>query len=325
MRIVQERVSIRVPASALLFNSDFSSVAIGLDLWDEISAKLTTGASKAILLGQGSANLAKDATHQIIQVMLRTLEQLGQPAVGIELVCRNNIPRGIGLGDAEADVLAGILLVRALLGTPAEFDDLLVRDLAAKFAVQPARFAAAFAGGAQIAWSDKDGKMKTAALNLAQLHTLALIIPREMHRTNRINHNENRHSLPVLSPIKEAAAALETPISSLSIPDSQLRATVPASAAPLLLYALEHRPSVLRDVAFAARQAAIDGRTEKVAETQIQDAARLAQLLDALQAAGWPALGLAQSAAIIVFAPLQGAMQADLVAAGFSVISVQTA
>ena len=310
MRIVQERVSIRVPASALLFNSDFSSVAISLDLWDEISATLTTGASKVVLLGQGSADLPKDATHRTIQVMLRTLGYLGQPAVGIELVCRNNIPRGIGLGDVEADVLAGILLVRALLGAPTEFDDLLVRDLAAKFAVQPARFAAAFAGGAQIAWSDKDGKMKTSALNLAQLHNLTLIIPSENNGFNRLKRSENRRSLPAVSP--------------LVVPD-QLQGTVPANAAPLLLYALEHRPSFLRDIAFAARQAAVDGQTRKVAETQTQDLAQLAQLLDALQAAGWPAFGVAQSTAIVVFAPLQGAMQADLAAAGFSVISVQTA
>lgn len=288
MRIVNERASVRVPASALLFNSEFSSIAISLDLWDEISATLTTGASKAVLLGQGSSDLPKDATHPIIQVMLRVLAHLGQPGVGIELVCRNNIPRGIGLGNSEADVLAGILLVRALLGMPTEFDDLLIEELAAEFSVQPARFTAAFAGGAQIAWLRKGDVAKTAPLHLSELLHLNLIFPNQ------------QQVQPVMHPVQ---------------------ATVPAGASALLIYALAHCPLALRDVAQAAHSAVQGAQIELAAS----DKTGLNQLLDALQRAGWPALGISDSAAIIVFAQLQGTMQADFTAAGCSVIPLKAA
>ncbi|XCB30691.1 hypothetical protein RQN30_04750 [Arcanobacterium hippocoleae] len=147
MRIVAERASVRVPASALLYNSAFSGLALSLDFWDETAVTLTTGAAKALILGQGSNELPKDANHLVIKVMMYTLEHLGLPAAGIELVARNNIPRGLGLGEREAEVLAGLLLVKSLLGNPNDFTAAQLARLAADFDVDGSRLAAALTGG----------------------------------------------------------------------------------------------------------------------------------------------------------------------------------
>ncbi|XCB30690.1 hypothetical protein RQN30_04745 [Arcanobacterium hippocoleae] len=94
---------------------------------------------------------------------------------------------------------------------------------------------------------------------------------------------------------------------------------VPDDAAGLLCYALEHRPLLLREV---SRAAFLEWGSElcKLAETS-----HIANLLFSLQKAGWPALGVQNGSAILVFAELRGKMPENLTAAGFTVQPIQIA
>ena len=76
MRIVNDTARVRVPASSGNLGPGFDSMGMAHDVWDEVSATLTTGASKVIVVGEGHDTLPKDETHLIIRVMRETFERV---------------------------------------------------------------------------------------------------------------------------------------------------------------------------------------------------------------------------------------------------------
>lgn len=49
--------------------------------------------------------------------MRETMDRFGLPQAGIELVCRNSIQQGKGLGSSAAAIVAGLMLVAGLTGS----------------------------------------------------------------------------------------------------------------------------------------------------------------------------------------------------------------
>lgn len=90
MRLAHDHARVRVPATSGNLGPGFDCLGMAHDVWDEVSATLTTGATRVMILGEGSKELPHDESHLIVRVMRETLEWLGLPCGGIDLVCRKN-------------------------------------------------------------------------------------------------------------------------------------------------------------------------------------------------------------------------------------------
>ncbi|QOQ39249.1 homoserine kinase [Trueperella pecoris] len=272
MRIVNDSARVRVPASSGNLGPGFDSMGMAHDVWDEVSATLTTGASKALIVGEGHDTLPKDGSHLIIRVMRETLERLGLPAAGVELVCRNSIPHGKGLGSSAAAIVAGVMLVRQLVGSPEEFTDEEVLNIASEYEGHPDNAAPAIYGGTTLSWAEGKG-YRTVRLTVSPKVKTTLLVPSEILPTTTA-----RAVLPASVPHTDAAFN--------------------AGRTALLTHALANDPSLL----FAATQDKLhqDYRSEAMPHT--------AAVLGALRKAGWPAVVSGAGPSILLFAEVDPAM-----------------
>ncbi|QOR46116.1 homoserine kinase [Trueperella pecoris] len=272
MRIVNDSARVRVPASSGNLGPGFDSMGMAHDVWDEVSATLTTGASKALIVGEGHDTLPKDGSHLIIRVMRETLERLGLPAAGVELVCRNSIPHGKGLGSSAAAIVAGVMLVRQLVGSPEEFTDEEVLNIASEYEGHPDNAAPAIYGGTTLSWAEGKG-YRTVRLTVSPKVKTTLLVPSEILPTTTA-----RAVLPASVPHTDAAFN--------------------AGRTALLTHALANAPSLL----FAATQDKLhqDYRSEAMPHT--------AAVLGALRKAGWPAVVSGAGPSILLFAEVDPAM-----------------
>ena len=287
MRIVKDTARVKVPASSGNLGPGFDSMGMAHDVWDEVSATLTTGASRVVILGEGSQTLPKDESHLIVKTMHETLERLGAPTPGVDLVCRNNIPHGKGMGSSAAALTAGVMLVRELLGAPEAFTKEEVLNIVAGYEGHPDNAAPAIYGGVTVSWREGEG-YKTAQLPVLKSVKTTLLVPDEVLLTTTA-----RAVLPEKVPLVDAAFN--------------------ASRSALMVYALTQDPELL----FAATEDRLHQqyRAESMAHT--------AAILAALREAGWPAIVSGAGPSILVFAEIDPAMANILAQQGFRTVDSQ--
>lgn len=287
MRIVKDTARVKVPASSGNLGPGFDSMGMAHDVWDEVSATLTTGASRVVILGEGSQTLPKDESHLIVKTMHETLERLGAPTPGVDLVCRNNIPHGKGMGSSAAALTAGVMLVRELLGAPEAFTKEEVLNIVAGYEGHPDNAAPAIYGGVTVSWREGEG-YKTAQLPVLKSVKTTLLVPDEVLLTTTA-----RAVLPEKVPLVDAAFN--------------------ASRSALMVYALTQDPELL----FAATEDRLHQqyRAESMAHT--------AAVLAALREAGWPAIVSGAGPSILVFAEIDPAMANILAQQGFRTVDSQ--
>lgn len=284
MRIVADRARVRVPASSGNLGPGFDSMGMAHDVWDDVSVTLTTGKSRVVILGEGNATLPKDETHLIVRTMRETFERLGAPTPGIDMVCRNNIAHGKGLGSSAAAFTAAVMLVRELLGAPEEFTNEEVLNIVAGYEGHPDNAAPAIYGGATISWRHGDG-YQTAQLPVSDQVKTTLLIPNEVLLTSAA-----RAALPESVPHVDAAFN--------------------ASRSALLAHALAADPKLL----FAATEDRLHQhyRADSMAHTSA--------VLAALREAGWPAVISGAGPSILLFAHIDSVMTSILAEQGFRAV-----
>ncbi|NLW14556.1 MAG: homoserine kinase [Trueperella sp.] len=284
MRIVKDTARVKVPASSGNLGPGFDSMGMAHDVWDEVSATLTTGASRVVILGEGNNTLPKDDSHLIVRTMRETFERLGAPTPGIDLVCRNSIPHGKGMGSSAAALAAGVMLVRELLGAPDAFTKDEVFNIVADYEGHPDNAAPAVYGGATVSWREGD-RYKTAQLPVLQKVKTTLLVPDEVLLTAAA-----RAALPDMVPLVDAAFN--------------------ASRSALMVHALTQDPELL----FAATDDRLHQQYR--AESMVHTAAVLA----ALREAGWPAVVSGAGPSILVFAEVDPAMANIFAQQGFRTV-----
>ncbi|MGV9190755.1 GHMP family kinase ATP-binding protein [Arcanobacterium canis] len=176
MRLTSDYARVRVPGIVTGFGPGLDAIGIAVDVWDEVSVTLTTGATRVTILGEGNRTLPRDHSHMVARALSLALESVGAPVAGFDLVCRNSIPRGVGLGDEAAEVVAGIALARELLEDPHALTDDIMLRLATELIGSPSAAAAAIRGGATLAWVEPSA-VKLRDLQIADQLSIALMIP----------------------------------------------------------------------------------------------------------------------------------------------------
>lgn len=289
MRIVKENARVRVPATSGNLGSGFDCLGMAHDLWDEVFVSLTTGPTRVTVLGEGKDTVPRDESHLIITVINDLLDKLGLPRAGLDLICRNHIPHGRGLGSSAAAVVAGIMLVRGIIDQPEVLDDKTVLELATSYEGHPDNAAPCIYGGATLSWVE--GKeINTVQLPVSEKIHTTLLVPQEVLSTAAA-----RTALPEKVPHTDAVFNL--------------------SRAALLVHALEHRPDLLFSA--TADRLHQNYRAEQMPHS--------ADLLAALRKAGWPTVVSGAGPTLLLFAEVPDALARTISEQGFTLISSRPA
>ncbi len=108
-------VLVRVPATTANLGPGFDCLGLTLDLWNEVEVRLTGTDLKISITGESAGRLPVD-TRNVIHSTMKALVQNRRIHLpeGIQIICRNNIPLGSGLGSSAAAVVAGVLAANTL-------------------------------------------------------------------------------------------------------------------------------------------------------------------------------------------------------------------
>ncbi len=212
-------VQVKVSATSANLGPGFDCLGLALGVYDEVEVRVTdTPGTRVVVRGEGAGEVGDGDDHLVVRALRAGLAAAGGPTdVGLDLLCRNAIPHGRGLGSSAAAVVAGLAAARALTGDV--LDDERVLALATDLEGHPDNAAAALLGGLTIAWCDPAGP-RAVRLDPHPDMVAVVLVP-----AGRLATHHARSVLPV-SVSHEAAAAN-------------------SARAALLVHALTARPDLL--------------------------------------------------------------------------------
>ena len=173
---------VRAPATSANLGPAFDSMAVALDLWNELEVGDGTGVS---VEGEGAGELPEDETNLAVRAYALLADTAGK-----RFAFRNSIPLERGLGSSAAAIALGL----AAACPDAHREELLAAGL--ELEGHGDNLAAALAGGVTVTW---DGRVTRLAGSLP-LEPVALV-PRQ-----RTSTAASRRSLPSSVPHGDAAA-----------------------------------------------------------------------------------------------------------------------
>ncbi|GAB47043.1 homoserine kinase [Mobilicoccus pelagius] len=211
-------VDVRVPASSANLGPGFDSIGLALGVFDDYRAIVREEPGLVVDLGEDAQGVPVDETHLVVATLLRCLDALGEerPA-GLELVCRNTIRMGRGMGSSAAAIVAGAALADALRrgeasaaepGTEIPLDLAFVGDVAAALEGHPDNSSASVFGGMTVSWVEDD--VAPHAGPWPRVHTTCLtphpdVEPVVLVPTSRLSTHTARAALPAQVPHAHAA------------------------------------------------------------------------------------------------------------------------
>lgn len=299
MRIATDSVRVRVPATSANLGPGFDVLGLALGLHDVVEVHATTGATRTTVRGEGAETVPDGEDHLVVRAIRAGLELVGAPQVGLDLTAFNRIPHGRGLGSSAAAVVAGLVAARGLISEPEALADEVILDLATEFEGHPDNAAAAVMGGATLAWTperrasgggggdDADAERAVEAVRLEVDPTLVCtaFIP-----TTALATTVARGVLPAVVPHADAAFT--------------------GARTALLVLALAGRSDLL----MTATQ---DRLHQPYRREVLSDSS---ELLDALRAAGHPAVVSGAGPTVLVLGTVPERLESAVVARGWRAV-----
>jgi homoserine kinase len=166
-------IRVRAPATTANVGPGFDCAAVALDLWNELEV---------------APGREPDPEH----LGVRAFSLLADPD-GLAFRFTDRIPRERGLGSSAATVALGLVAACAVVGRPADAEELL--GLGVELEGHADNLAAALAGGATLTW---DGRIARVADDVPAT-PIALVLDQ------RVNTLESRAALPREVPHADAA------------------------------------------------------------------------------------------------------------------------
>lgn len=234
-------VDLTVPASSANLGPGFDSIGLALGVFDAYRAVAREEPGLVVDLGEDAQGVPADETHLVVATLLRCLEALGEERPrGLEVVCRNTIRMGRGMGSSAAAIVAGAALADALRrpealdgpeGGEVPLDLAFVNDAAAGLEGHPDNSSASVFGGGTVSWIEED---LAPGATWPRVHTTRLVLHPEIEPivfvpTSRLSTHTARAVLPAQIP--HAHAALNSARAALLVhalttdPDALLPAT----------------------------------------------------------------------------------------------------
>ena len=221
---------VSVPASSANIGPGFDSFGLALEIRDRYAAQVLDEPSFDVdVSGEGASEVKKDSKNLVIKSMLRGFEHMGAKPRGIALRALNVIPHGRGLGSSASAIVGGLVLARSLVLTGEQYmsdEDLIT--LATELEGHPDNVAAAFYGGATIAWIEKSIDTQGSAKSIGRAVSLKV---------------DERIKALLLIPENQLATAKARKLLPENI--SHQDAVLNSSRSALLVHALAERPDLL--------------------------------------------------------------------------------
>ncbi|MFM9015378.1 MAG: homoserine kinase [Candidatus Nanopelagicus sp.] len=221
---------VSVPATSANIGPGFDSFGLALELRDRYAAQVLDEPNFDVdVSGEGAAEVKKDAKNLVIKSMLRGFEHMGAKPKGIALRALNVIPHGRGLGSSASAIVGGLTLARSLVLTGEQYmsnDDLIT--LATELEGHPDNIAAAFYGGATIAWIEKSVSVNGISTEVGKAVSLKV---------------DDRIKALLLIPANQLATTKARKLLPENIPHQD--AVLNSSRSALLVHALAERPDLL--------------------------------------------------------------------------------
>jgi homoserine kinase len=121
-----------------------------------VTVRAQPGAT-VLVVGVGEGVVPLDETNLVVRAIAHTFESYGQPLPGLDLIARNVIPHGRGLGSSGAAIVSGIMAAKGLLEGVVEISPEELLALATELEGHPDNVAPALFGGLTIAWMTATG------------------------------------------------------------------------------------------------------------------------------------------------------------------------
>jgi homoserine kinase len=261
-------VRVRVPATSANLGPGFDALGLALSLYDDVVVRVSDEGLFVDVAGEGADSLPRTRRHLVVRALHAAFDALGGQPRGLEVVCANRIPQGRGLGSSAAAIVAGLTAARALvLGGADALDDGALLALAAELEGHPDNVAACLLGGLTLAWTPADGPARAVRLPVSPALRPVVFVPATSASTAKA-----RKLLPETVPHADAARN--------------------AARSALLVHALAADPDLLL--------AATEDRLHQPYRAASQ--ARTAGLVEALRAAGVPAVVSGAGPSVLAFA-----------------------
>ena len=221
---------VSVPASSANIGPGFDCFGLALELRDRYAAQVLDDPTFDVdVTGEGADEVKKDAKNLVIKAMMHGFEHMGSKPRGIALRALNVIPHGRGLGSSASAIVGGLALARSLVLTGEQYmsDEELI-TLATELEGHPDNVAAAFYGGATLAWSESKTSSVGETKNIGRAVSLRV---------------DDRIKALLLVPNNQLATAKARKLLPEIIPHQD--AVLNSSRTALLVHALAERPDLL--------------------------------------------------------------------------------
>jgi homoserine kinase len=158
MTLAGRSVVVKVPATTANLGPGFDTLGLALSLYDELTVSVRPEPGVFVdVIGVGAGVVPTDETNLVVTAIAHTFSSYGQEMPGLNLIARNSIPHGRGLGSSGAAIVSGIMAAKGLLEGVVDIDSQGLLRLATEMEGHPDNVAPALFGGLTIAWMTPEG------------------------------------------------------------------------------------------------------------------------------------------------------------------------
>jgi len=158
MTLSGRSVLVKVPATTANLGPGFDTLGLALSLYDELTVTVREEPGVFVdVIGVGAGEVPTDETNLVVTAIAHTFNAYNQEMPGLNLVARNSIPHGRGMGSSGAAIVSGIMAAKGLLEGIVEIDAQGLLKLATEMEGHPDNVAPALFGGLTIAWMTPEG------------------------------------------------------------------------------------------------------------------------------------------------------------------------
>ncbi|PJJ61602.1 homoserine kinase [Compostimonas suwonensis] len=151
-------VTVKVPATTANLGPGFDTLGLALALYDELTVTVREQPGATVdVIGVGAGEVPTDESNLVVTAIAHTFAHYGLELPGLDLVARNSIPHGRGMGSSGAAIVSGIVAAKGLLEGIVDIDSTALLALATEMEGHPDNVAPALFGGLTIAWVTPEG------------------------------------------------------------------------------------------------------------------------------------------------------------------------
>lgn len=158
MTLAGRSVVVKVPATTANLGPGFDTLGLALSLYDELTVTVRDEPGAFVeVIGVGAGVVPTDESNLVVTAIAHTFAAYDIDMPGLNLVARNSIPHGRGMGSSGAAIVSGIMAAKGLLEGIVEIDSRALLALATQMEGHPDNVAPALFGGLTIAWMTPEG------------------------------------------------------------------------------------------------------------------------------------------------------------------------